>query len=130
MAADIERLLTVYLETALEVRVVAELPADLTAPETLPIVQVEEAPGPGWTIPTLDVCDVDVDVYAVGRQESRQLAEQVRALVMAMTGLMFDDGLTVVSKVETQRKPTLLPYDDSDIRRMGGAYRYTLHTRA
>lgn len=130
MAADIERILTGYLEAQLQIRVVAELPADLAAPETLPIGHVEEAPGPGWTIPTVDVCDVDVDFYALGRQAARELAERGRELVMAMPGLKFDDGLTVVSKVDTIRKPTPLPYDDSDIRRMGGGYRFTLHSRA
>lgn len=130
MAADIERLLTAWMEAQLEVRAVAELPADLYTAGNLPILHVEEVPGPGWSIPTIDVCDVDIDAYAIGRQPSRDLAEQARALVMAMAGRVFDDGLTVVSKVETLRKPTPLPYDDSDLRRMGGGYRFTLHTRA
>ena len=130
MAADIERLLTAYVEAQLNVRAVAELPADLSTPVNLPIIHIEEVPGPGWSIPTVEVCDVDVDVYQVGRQASRELAEQARALVMGMAGLVFEDRLTVVSKVETARKPTLLPYDDSEIRRMGGSYRFHLHSRA
>lgn len=141
MAADVEKLLTDWLPgqiTGGGVRVVTELPDDLETPGNLPIVQVEEAGGTGEIVPTLDVCDVDIDVYAgpsggePARKVARDLAEQIRAAVVSLPrqGPIADDNLTSVSKVVTLRKPTRMPYDDSEIRRFGASYRLILHSRA
>ena len=131
MAADIERLLVEWLSDQLNLRVVTELPPDLEAPETLPIVQVEEAIGPGESDPGIDLCDVDIDAYGPDRASTKDLAERIRALVMYdLPGLVFDAGATSINRTRTLRKPSRLPYDDSDLRRFGAGYRITVHSRA
>lgn len=131
MSADIEQILVDYLAAQLQVRTCTELPAELAVPDTLPIVQVEEVFGPGESVPSLDVCDVDIDAYAETRPDAKDLAERVRSLIMYdLPGRTFANGLVSISKVSTDRKPSRLPYDDSGIRRFGAAYRITVHSRA
>jgi hypothetical protein len=129
--SDIERLLVALMAAPLGVRVVTDLPATLDPDAgTLPILQIEEAPGGAADGPgRLDVCAVDYDAYAAGRPAAKALAEAARQWLLTSAGRPPHDGMWIVRAADV-RKPTVLPYDDAtDIRRCGGQVRLWLRYR-
>ena len=130
--ADVELLLTVWLADILDIRCVTDLPAALG--EAVPLLQVVRVGGADRQI-TLDEADVDIDAY-VGpddagnpdRAGARELAEQARQAVRyQLPGVVFTDA--VVARTQTIVAPAWRPYDNTALRRFGGSYRLTLHSR-
>ncbi len=145
MAADVEQLLVGYLRPLLETsqvapaaRVCTELDGiDFDAADFVPVVHVAESTTGSMVVPGLDVCEVDIDVYAraIGdfnaRTVARDLSEEVREWVLAVVAVgAMDGGLTSVNHVSNPGKPARLPYDNSDLRRWSGMYRLWVHSRA
>ncbi len=130
MAADIEAILVDWLEAALQVRFVTQLPDSLETPGNLPIGHLYESHG-FEAYPTIDISTVDVDVYGADLHDTKVLAEAVRTQFLRhLIGVVFDGGLTSVNKVRNNAKPTRLPYDNPEICKLGAEYRLHVHSRA
>jgi hypothetical protein len=90
----------------------------------LPVVQVVTYGGTEPTL-TIDESYVDVDVYAASRSQAKALAEQIRAAIM--TRLICTVGGVPVAKRRLVQRPSLRPYDNTAIRRIGATYAITCH---
>lgn len=132
--ADVEELLVDLIGTALDVRVVTDLPAELTA-AVLPVIQVYAYGGTDID-PSREIVNIDVDCY-VGpdvdgepdRAGARDLAERARAYLLRVLPGTTVDGVTV-QHVRTISRPTAREYDESPIRRRHAAYGLRVATRS
>lgn len=114
-------------------RVLTETPGDMDGePE---VIQVGRYGGADRVL-TLDVADVDVDVYAASWAAADALAHAVWvALRTALPGstLTTPTGYApadsaVVARVQTISAPAQRPVSNPALRRAGAAYRLTLHS--
>jgi hypothetical protein len=131
VAADAEKLLIEWLAEQTAVRAVEEVPAgypgDVETPE--PLIHVDELPGPGESVPTVDEAIVDLYFYAADRPTARALAEQCRSLVTYQLPLaVFDDGKTTIPKTHVTR-PSRLPFPGA-VHVYIATVRMTVHSRA
>jgi hypothetical protein len=125
--ADAELLAVTLIASNLNVRVVTELPFDIT--NIVPVVQITEAPGGQQQQPGIDTAVIDYDAYDNDRTRAKLLAAAVRSCLLTASGYTVPSGTPWLTWINEVRRPTLLPYDDaSDIRRYGGAMRLHLHS--
>lgn len=126
---DAEALLVAWLKVVLGLDHIYEGgPTDVPSnvQYIVPLVMVERFGGNDDVL-SLDRCNVDIDCYASDRSTAKALAERVRRLMrIALPRQVLAVG-TVVTKVETVAAPTVLPYDPTPVRRVGAAYRLTVH---
>lgn len=122
---DVEVLLIAWLGARLPgVTLVAELDNDLLA--DLPLVQVTDVPGGGDDGFRIDRPVVDINAYAASRGEARALGQRVRALLLTeLRGSVTGGG--VITRVNTIQGPTVRPYTNTELRRVGATYQVFLH---
>lgn len=131
---DVAYLLVTWLTSALGVRAVTELPADLA--DELPIVQVAIVGGAEQN-PAIEQVNVDIDVYVGPTSEglpdlgtASDLAERIRTAVLyVLPGYVTPDGLATVVGASTIARPAPRPYDQTPIRRYQAAYRLYVQSR-
>lgn len=125
---DVHLLLVEWLSARLGMRVVTELPADLTG--ELPLMQV--AVFGGYTVnPAMETVNVDIDVYvpptadgAADPATASDLAELVRSAVLyGLPGYTTPDGKATVNGAQNIARPTPRPHDQTAVRRYGASYR-------
>lgn len=114
-----------------QARVVSELPADLLG--SVPLIRVQATAGSD-VVPTLDAAIVDIEAFAVGRDATRLLAEQVRwAMRLVLPGSTVAGAeyasKAFVATVEAS-VPHWAPYDDTDVRRFVAMYHLTIRSVA
>lgn len=120
---DVERVLVAWLTSALGVRVLTDLPADLQ--KVVPVLQIARFGGAD-TRPGLDVATLDVDAYGADRAGAIQLAEEARyALRFQLPGTQIENA--VFTQVITTEAPGFRPYDNTALRRFGGSYQVFVH---
>jgi hypothetical protein len=120
MYVDVEALIAEWLRTKLEpdVTVRTELPEVVN--NLIPLVCVERFGGAD-RVPTIDQPMVDIDVFAVGNNAAKQLAEQVRELLRNhLPGYTTTSG--TILGVTTILGPTRREWDDTGTRRRGATY--------
>jgi hypothetical protein len=123
MYVPAEQALAVWLGSQLSVRTVTELPANLAT--VLPLVHVVRVGG-SEVIRTLDEAVLDVETFALGRDVSRSLADQVRhTLRYVLPGQRLGTGVATLCDVVST--PRWLPWDDTGLRRFGATYRVVIH---
>lgn len=112
-------------------RVVTERPSNLQSADVLPLAEISDVGGPE-VARGLDAATVDVDCYHIGsgtgmtavsaREQARGFANEVRrAFQYQLPGTTLIGG-AVVGRVHVARRPVWLPYDDTNIRRVGATY--------
>lgn len=107
-----------------DARVVTEAPGNLD--EVLPCIEVGRFGGED-SIYTLDVANLDVDVYAANRPAALDLAEQVRtSLRLHAEGQEVDGAL--IAQVATLSAPKWVPYDNTTLRRISASYRIAIRS--
>jgi len=107
-----------------DARVVTERPGNLN--EVLPCIEVGRFGG-GDDVYTLDVANLDVDVYAATRPAALDLAEQVRtSLRLHAEGQEVDGAL--IAQVATLSAPKWVPYDNTTLRRISASYRIAIRS--
>lgn len=105
-----------------------ELPTDLVF--TLPLVVVSRLGGPIDAVPGVDRPMVDVDVFAAGRDYTKQLArDAASAFRHQLTNVALSDGTTIVTAVRSIAGPAVRPWDNTDLRRFGFTYALTVQSR-
>lgn len=122
--ADVELLLYGWLKAETGLRVLTELPANLS--EVLPVIQVSRYGGSDRY--TIDRGSVDIDCYAATRGAASSLASQVRRLLLRELPSYYDASLNAtVSRVRTINAPGWAPYDNTSLRRFHASYMVSLH---
>jgi hypothetical protein len=128
---DVEELVVTWMKSRDGyVNVVTEVPANLQF--AMPLWVVERFGGSDSVL-TIDVANVDIDVYAADRPSAKALAEALRQDIrIHLTGYRpVASPQTVVAKVETISAPIHAPYDSkARVRRFTAAYRIYLHQHA
>lgn len=125
--ADVELLLTGWLRTTLDVRVVTERPADLAA--AVPLLWFQRIGGgdnddnPNFESPTFSV-----DAFDVDRAGAIALAERAKTAIRSTLPSTLI-GVSVITKTQTISGPAWLPYDDPNVRRVAATYRCYVKTR-
>jgi hypothetical protein len=120
---DVERLLVSWLGSALNCRVLTDLPANLV--NQIPLLQIARYGG-GDAAPGLDEVLLDVDAYGPDRASAVALAEQARyQLRFVLAGTQIDGA--VFTRVDTVEAPNFRPYDNTSLRRFGASYRLYVH---
>ncbi len=123
---DLELALAPALETATGHRAVTDLPDDLT--DELPLYQVGKTNGLSLAA-GFDFAEVDIETYGGDRAEAVAAAEVARnymahQLVGALTSTM------TVTRVRCSRTPTIVLYENPNLRRAVATYglwiKYTL----
>jgi hypothetical protein len=124
---DVEALLVDWIKTLGFVNVVTEQPPNLQF--VMPLVVVERFGGQDGQY-TLDVANVDVDVFAADRPSAKTQSEFIRQQIrLHLPG--YQTAHTVVGRVETISAPIHAPYDSTNrVRRFTAAYRIYLHQHA
>lgn len=119
---DVEKVLITWLAQRFpSVRLCAELPNTL-AGDTVQVVQFG---GAADDIPFAEA-SVDIDAYALTRQQAKTLAQDVQHAVMyELPGLKADGG--VVLSAANITAPSWAPYDNTTVRRMTSSYRIRTH---
>ncbi|MGZ4621457.1 MAG: hypothetical protein ACXVGF_04790 [Blastococcus sp.] len=115
-----EALLIGYLRTALGVRCLTDLPADLQ--DVVPVVQVVRVGGPSDDNDShLEAATVSIDCFAADRAGATTLAMQVDDVMRnSLPGTLT--GGAVVTKVRTLTGASWRPWDDLQVRRFGATY--------
>ncbi|MFC0546931.1 hypothetical protein [Kutzneria chonburiensis] len=128
MFADVEAVVVRYL-SALDIgRVTTRTPANLA--DVLPLVMVNRVPGGGGDDGITDVAQLDVDTFtardpsAPGRGAAHDLAEQVRAAMLALRHKAV--GGVLVDTVETLTAPCWVDYADDRLNRFVATYELSL----
>jgi len=107
-----------------DVRVVTETPGNLA--NVLPCIEVNRFGGSD-DIYTLDVANLDIDVFAASRADAYMLAEQVRTnLRLHAEGQEVDGAL--IAQVATLSAPKWVPYDNTTMRRISASYRIAIRS--
>lgn len=105
-------------------RVVTETPSNLA--DVVPCIEVGRFGG-GDGVWTLDVANIDIDVYHSSRAAALDYAEQVRtSLRLHAEGQEVNGAL--IAQVATLSAPKWVPYDDTNIRRINAAYRIAIRS--
>lgn len=105
-------------------RVVTETPENLS--DVLPCIEVMRFGGSD-DVYTLDLANIDVDVYAVDRPSALDLAEQVRtSLRLHAEGQVVNGAL--IAQVTTLSAPKWVPYDNTTLRRISASYRIAIRS--
>ncbi len=103
-----------------------ELPSNLTY--CLPLVTVGRFGGGDDTI-SLDVANVDVDVYAATAGAAKTIARRIHTGVrLNLPGHL--DGSLSVSRARTITAPTVRDYQSSTVFLVGASYQVTAHSHA
>lgn len=126
---DVEKLLVATLPARIGgVRVLTETPANLAG--AVPVIQVTRFGG-GDTAPGIDRPNVDFDVFAATRAQAFSIAEKLRyALLYVIPGQRLDAaGTATIARVDTISGPSIRPYDNTALRRVGASYQLTLHAK-
>jgi hypothetical protein len=124
---DVEGLLVGWLRSNIPgvMRVVTERPANLA--DEPPLIEVSSL-GSLHPHPGIDAATVDYDCYQVGREACRLFALTVeRALLYDLPGQPLGTGY--VKEVTTTLGPAGRPYDNTDLRRVGGTCQIVVHAR-
>lgn len=122
---DVEALIVAWLKMVVGfVNVTTEYPTN--AVFTMPLVVVERLGGSDQTI-TLDVCHLDVDVYAADRTSAKTQAETIRrAIRVLLPGYMWQG--TTITRTATISAPSHAPFDSrAAVRRVTAAYQIYAH---
>ena len=122
---DIEALLIHWAKTVLGLaNVTTEYPTN--AIFVMPLFVVERFGGSDSTI-TLDVCHVDIDVYAADRASAKANAETIRAGIRTrLPGYVWQG--TTISRTATISAPSHAPFDSrAAVRRITAAYQIHAH---
>ena len=116
----VEALLIGYLRTALGVRCLTDLPADLQ--NVVPVVQVVRIGGPSDDNDSrFEAATVSIDCFASDRASATALAMQVDDVMRhSLPGTLT--GGAVVTKVRTLTGASWRPWDDQQVRRFGATY--------
>ena len=123
MWPDVEIELVAWLDAALEVRHLTDLPANLLA--VLPVNQVQRVGGDDDGI-RLDRALVSIDSYGADRAAASLLARRTRhELVVNLRGVQT--AAAVFGGVSTISAPNWLPYENPALRRMGAIYEIYFH---
>lgn len=128
--ADVELITTQWLDQQLDgVRVCNETPADLEG--AVPLVKVTVAGGTDSDDgDTFEFATVVTESFARSRGEAITLGLRVkRSMRRDMPGSLVNSGLTVISKTQTIAFPGVVPYDNTDLRRVLGSYRVFAKSR-
>lgn len=131
---DVEQLLIGWLADVTDLRVVTELPVNITAPT----VQVATIGG-AETSPATDRASVDVDVFVPPSSEgepdletAQDLAAWIRTLVLReLPGYTASIGAvraTVLTSASLSR-PVRRPFDESGMRRVNASYTLLVASR-
>lgn len=123
MWPDIEVELVAWLDAALDVRHLTDLPANLG--EILPVNQLQRVGGDDDGF-RLDRALVDINSYGATRAAASALARQTRhELVVNLRGTKT--SAAVFGRVSTVSAPAWRPYENPDLRRMGATYELFFH---
>lgn len=122
-SVDVEAALVAWLRSELEIRVVTDLPADLSG--ALPVLQVQRVGGSDDGF-RLDRCFVDVDAYAVARQAASQLIAQARSLLLTQLRGVTSSA-AVFTSARTITAPAWRPYENTSLRRFGATFEIFCH---
>lgn len=118
---DVELMVTTFLRVVLgsEVGSVAtERPDPNSLPSSLPLVLVTSLGGPGMPHPYgVDLCRVDIDVWASSKYTANQTIGKVRAALASMKGYKLGEA-TVFQTGEEQR-PAKRPEPNPSLHRVG-----------
>lgn len=131
---DVEQLLIGWLADVTELRVVAELPVDITEPT----VQINTISG-GEVNPALDRASIDVDVFVPPDSDgepdletAQDIAAWIRWLVLqnlpGHTATIGHARATVIRTAGLSR-PVRRPFDESGIRRINLSFSLLVATR-
>jgi len=121
---DVEELLTGFFEAMYPAaRALTITPSDLE--QNLPVIQVNRIGG-GDTVPSLDECLVDVDVYQQSKPDANRLAQEVRAL-LRYQGPGYSALGASITHVLTSTGPAERPYKNTNLFRIGATYDIGLH---
>lgn len=105
-------------------RVVTETPGNLA--DVVPCIEITRYGG-GDDVYTLDVANLDVDVYHSSRAAALDYAEQVRtSLRLHAEGQQVNGAL--IAQVATLSAPKWVPYDNTNIRRISASYRIAIRS--
>lgn len=92
----------------------------------LPTIQITQVPGGGITAGRLARVLVDIDVYAATRAEAFDLAREVVAWVEQELRGSTTSTMTI-SRAGVVTLPAIRPYENTDLRRVGGTYEIFCH---
>jgi hypothetical protein len=124
-SVDIELELIGWTQTRLGAGVVVRDELDNNLGNELPTVQIEVVGGDDDTF-RLDRALVDVNVYAATRAAAIALAAQVHGLYLTeLAGSKTTNA--VFGRVTTVTRPAVRPYENTDLRRVGGTYSLYSH---
>lgn len=74
-----------------------------------------------------DYPTVDVEVFAPGRAAARSLSESIDALILGYPhGVTVGSEKVVIDAAASLRTPTLLPWEDSRVKRYGATYQLSV----
>lgn len=121
---DVEALLIAWLQATISgVRASTETPPDLD--NRLPWLRVVSDGGPydGFRV---DRPTVDIEAFATTGPAAATLAAQVQRLLHEQLA-GSTTATAVVSRVETVVGPHRIPYDNPNMRRYVGTYRFAVH---
>jgi hypothetical protein len=124
-SVDIELELIGWTQARLGASVVVRDELDNNLLNELPTVQIEVVGGDDDTF-RLDRTLVDVNVYAATRAAAIALATQVHGLYLTeLAGSKTTNA--VFGRVTTVTRPAVRPYENTDLRRVGGTYSLYSH---
>jgi hypothetical protein len=123
MWPDVEAELVAWMTTAIQVRHLTDLPANLV--DALPLNQLQRVGGDDDGL-RLDRALISVDSYAATRQAAWQLARETRyQLLFNLRGAKTVNA--VFSRVATITAPAWRPYENTALRRVGATYEIYCH---
>jgi hypothetical protein len=126
--ADVEQLLYGWVPTVVTARAVTETPSNLaTVTATEPLVRLTRIGGPVGD-PGFDEPIVDFDCFGSNRPAAKALAIQLMAAVLyLLPGYTNNYGSVLNSEIRSG--PSIRPWVNTNIRRVGFTAALTVHSR-